>query len=279
MTGVKAAIAIALGVATTYGFASGPPFGHTGAPGEQTCVECHTGTLNSGAGRVTISGVPDKYVPGTEYTLTVKVEHPDRQRWGFQLTALDGASKPVGAFTLVDRSTTRTVSGNGTLTGRKYVEHTSLGTFEGKPGSASWDVKWTAPATDAGRVTFYAAGNAANGNNQSSGDLIYTTSVSSGTSTPTIIAPTYKKGKIVLQANGSNIEPGAVLEVSGPTITGTETFPLAANATNTKWQVKKTTTSSPSGKTVDELIAAGATVTLTVRNPDGVTSAPMPLSR
>src|SRR5215203_393475 len=110
--------------------------------------------------------------------MRVTVGRPGRRRREFQLTALDGASKPVGTFTLVDRGVTRTARGSGNLAGRVYVEQTSTGTFEGKAGSASWDVKWTAPAADAGRVTFYAAGNAANSNNQSSGDNIYTTSVS-----------------------------------------------------------------------------------------------------
>src|ERR1041385_7098079 len=39
-------------------------------------------------------------------------------------------------------------------------------------------MRWKAPSQTVGRVTFYAAGNAANGNGDPSGDFIYTTSVS-----------------------------------------------------------------------------------------------------
>jgi hypothetical protein len=37
----------------------------------------------------------------------------------------------------------------------------------------SWTVDWTAPNTDEGEITFYAAFNAANGNGGTSGDVIY----------------------------------------------------------------------------------------------------------
>jgi len=278
--GAKATLAVAVAATAAFGFASGPPAGHTGAPGEQTCIRCHSGTLNSGPGSVTIDGVPESYEPNQEFTLTVRVQHPDRRRWGFQITALDGENRPAGTLTAVNRNITKVANGTGSLEGRRYVEHTTSGTFAGQAQGAEWTVKWTAPNVDVGRVTFYAAGNAANNNNASSGDSIYTTAVSTGSATaPMIVAPAYKKGKIVLQANSSNIESGATLEVSGGGAADTQTFPLVKNAAGTKWIVKKSARSTPGGQSVDEVLPAGASVTLVVRNPDGTPSASASLSR
>jgi uncharacterized protein (TIGR03437 family) len=61
--------------------------------------------------------------------------------------------------------------------GVSFIEHTSAGTRIGTTGGAIFQFDWTPPATNVGPVTFYAAGNAANGNGAPTGDLIYTTSV------------------------------------------------------------------------------------------------------
>ena len=279
LKGAKAIVAVAVTVSVAYGFAAGPPSGRTGAPGEQTCVQCHTGTLNSGQGSVAIEGVPSAYEPGQEYTLTVRVSHPDRRRWGFQITALDAQNRPAGALEAINRNLTRLANGTGAQQGRVYVEQTSTGTFNGQPNNASWEVRWTAPAEDIGQITFYAAGNAANGNNASSGDNIYTTSVPSGASAPTIIAPVFKKGKILLQSNGSNIANGAMLEVTRDGVEQAETFRLVPTATGTKWQVKKKERSTPGSLLVTDVLPEGAEVTIVVRNLDGMASAPASLSR
>ena len=43
----------------------GPPLGFTNAPGEGNCTGCHyTFALNSGAGKVEISGIPASYALG-----------------------------------------------------------------------------------------------------------------------------------------------------------------------------------------------------------------------
>ena len=129
-------------------------------------------------------------------------------------------------------------------------------------------------------MTFYAAGNAANNNNSSNGDNIYTTAVPTGSAAaPMLIAPTFKKGKILMQVNGSNVTAGAVLEVSGDGIDGTQTFPLKKNGAGTKWVVKKNVASAPSGLKVADLLPQGATITIVVRNPDGTPSAPAEISR
>jgi hypothetical protein len=277
--GAKVALAVAVAATVVYGYESGPPAGRTGAPGEQTCIQCHSGTLNSGPGSITISGVPETYEPNQVITLTVRVQHPDRRRWGFEITALDGENNKAGTLAPVNRNVTKVANGTGNLAGRAYVEQTTNGTFAGQAQGAEWEVKWTAPDHDVGRVTFYAAGNAANNNNASSGDSIYTTAVSTGTSSPTVIDAVYKKGKILLQANGSNVVAGATIELSGGGLSGTESFPLALNAKGSKWQVKKSARSTPSGLSVDDALPEGSSVTIVIRNPDGTASAPATLSR
>lgn len=277
---LKIFICIAVIGSVTYGFSDRPPAGRTGAPNESNCTVCHIGTLNAGPGKVEIEGIPSAYTAGQEFTLTVRVSHPDRSRWGFQITALDSQNRPAGTMSAIDTTQTAVVNGTGNLQGRTYVEHRSAGTFPGQRNGASWQVRWTAPSTDVGRVTFYAAGNAANANNESSGDSIYTTSeMMPSNGAPMIIQPVYKKGKIVLQANGSDISDGAVLVVSGGSLSEPQTFAMAMNSAGTKWQVKKKTKSTPGDLIVDNVLPAGGTVTLVVRNPSGMESPPVNLSR
>src|ERR671916_581916 len=113
---------------------------------------------------------------GQTYDITVTHSTADatRVRWGFQLTALDSADEKAGAFAAAD-DLTRVVNGEGPFPAREYIEHTTAGTFPGQLNGASWTFKWTAPAEDVGPVTFYLAGNQANGDGNSSGDNIYFT--------------------------------------------------------------------------------------------------------
>ncbi len=77
-------------------------------------------------------------------------------------------------------------------------------------------VDWTPPATDAGPITLYAAGNAANGTNTDTGDRIYTTS---GEISPaaTTTAPAITSGGVVNGASYATTIAGS----SWITIVGT----------------------------------------------------------
>ena len=169
---------------------SRPPAGKTGAPGEGLCSDCHTGnTVNDGLGSVAIGGVPLAYTPSQTYTLTVAVQHSGQIRWGFELTVLKNSDNTaVGAL-----ANTTLLTATQTSLGRTYVSHTTLngqdGTLLNFP-SGGWTFDWTAPAAGAGTVTFYAAGNAANGNGLNSGDFIYSTSVASMEATSTGVSTT-----------------------------------------------------------------------------------------
>jgi hypothetical protein len=157
---------------------AGPPPGSTAAPGEpaEACAVCHTPQARSN-GQMLISA-PQTYVPGQTYQITVRHVNQDstRKRWGFQLTALADDNTRAGNLQSLD-SNTQVIDNAGPNNSRQYIEHTSQGTFWGQPNGAVWTFDWTAPSTSAGFVTFYAAGNQANGDGNSSGDYILTTFV------------------------------------------------------------------------------------------------------
>ena len=153
-----------------------PPVAKTGAPGDGLCTDCHTGSpVNEAGGSVSISGVPASYLPNQTYALTVTVRHTSQRRWGFELVPLRSNNTMAGVITLTSQRTKAQ-----TFNGKTYVSHDSEfagedGTFFNQPDSAMWSFSWTAPSVSSGVVTFYAAGNAANGLNANLGDKIYTT--------------------------------------------------------------------------------------------------------
>ncbi|MEP6925901.1 MAG: choice-of-anchor V domain-containing protein [Pyrinomonadaceae bacterium] len=168
-------------VQTTTAFSSGPPASNTGAPGEATCSNCHIS--NTGNGQFTITA-PQNYAPGQTYQIVVRHIATDqtRKRWGFQLTALAN-NTAAGSFANLSGNT-QIIAGSN----RSYVEHTATGTFANQLNGAVWTFNWTAPATNVGPVTFYAAGNQANNDGSSNGDQIYLTNVMVPPATTIIIA-------------------------------------------------------------------------------------------
>jgi FG-GAP repeat len=166
-------------------FSSGPPLGSTGAPGETTCTNCHI--ANPGSGQFTILA-PANYTPGQTYQITVRHQTSDssRKRWGFQITGLAG-STPAADFTSLNINTSVSEGAGG----RKYIQHTSSGTFVNQTGGAFWTFNWTAPSTNIGAVTLYAAGNQANNDGTPDGDQIYT---ATATIQPPVQAPTRPTG-------------------------------------------------------------------------------------
>lgn len=149
--------------------------GFTGAPGEQTCNTsgCHTGSaLNSQGGTLEISapGLTNwEYVPGQTYTISVTVGQSGRSLFGLCFEALKSNGDNAGTLAAGAGShiLTKMVSGFS----RKSVTHLLNG--GASANSHTFTFTWTAPSTDVGNVTFYCAGNAANGNGSDSGDFIY----------------------------------------------------------------------------------------------------------
>ncbi len=158
----------------------GPVPSRTGAPAEQTCAiaACHIGTaVNSGGGTLTVSGMPANYVLNQNYTITITLSQSGRVRFGFEATIIDDQGRAAGTITITEPNRTQTFQGVVGANLRRYVSHNAGG--NSGSSQSTWTFRWTAPATAVGRVTVYAAGNAANNNGTAdSGDLIYTTSAS-----------------------------------------------------------------------------------------------------
>ncbi|HEY6046398.1 MAG TPA: choice-of-anchor V domain-containing protein [Pyrinomonadaceae bacterium] len=155
-----------------HAYLAGPPAGFTHAPGEFDCSDCHVPDGAQG-GQTTLT-VPQTYIPGQTYQIAVHHfnNDPTRIRWGFQLTALDDGAEKAGNLQSIN-SLTQVLNNQGPIPTRQYIEHTQIGNFSGQQGTVTWTFNWTAPPTDVGRVTFYVAGNQANGDGNTSGDIIH----------------------------------------------------------------------------------------------------------
>ena len=204
---IQAVILVLLITVIAYASVTGPEARHTGAPGDiGTCYDCHDKVLsgiNAGSGDVLINGLPAVYQPGQEYTFTVTVQQGGKQRFGFQLTAINSDGDRVGTLA-PDNSDSQLNSQTGTG-GRQYINHTQAGTLPNTQSGHTWRVRWTAPSNDAGTVRFFAAGNAADGNGTQEGqDFIYTTSaISESPSTVVSVTLETQPGGQTL-AGGSN---------------------------------------------------------------------------
>jgi hypothetical protein len=157
----------------------GPDASYTGAPGESNCTSCHSDfAINSGTGGITISGLPANYRPNQQIPITVRVSQSDAVKYGFQFTMIDSLGRRAGDIAIpnADPPLIQTLEGLVAGNQRRYVEHTAEGTTPTQFGSLSWTFTYTAPPARVGKISFFAAGNAADSNGNTSGDRIYTTS-------------------------------------------------------------------------------------------------------
>ncbi|NOQ53594.1 MAG: hypothetical protein GQ558_03190 [Thermoplasmata archaeon] len=163
----------------------------TGAPGEETCQQCHDDyALNSGNGYIALTGLPERYEPGKAYVLTVTVYFPDMTRFGFEITAVaETSGESAGSFACVDAAQTM-VSG-------KYIKSSRNGLMCDVTGMKSWQIQWNSPSKADSAVTFYGAGAACDNDNDEGDDWVYTCMM---TLSP---AP-----KIPQQPRGMIVEPG-----------------------------------------------------------------------
>ncbi|HRI27282.1 MAG TPA: T9SS type A sorting domain-containing protein [Chitinophagales bacterium] len=147
-----------------------PPLGRTGAPTELTCAGagCHAGAPNTGSGSVNIifsgDGTGSQYTPGNTYVIGVTLT--GGIRYGFEMVALNSSNQSVGTFI----GNAPNLTGTGSQNNRQYIFHRNIP----NPYTGNFTFQWTAPATAEGPITFYAAGNAANGDLTGNGDFIYT---------------------------------------------------------------------------------------------------------
>lgn len=174
---------MALSIPFFFSFNNDNDTGQAGASGaftEGTCSKsgCHTGsTDNSQGGAVVIASTDmdllttQSYVPGQTYQMSVAVMEEGRSTFGFSMSALREDGTNGGTLTAGTGSHIL----NATVTGdaRSYVTQNTEGQA---PNMFVWNFTWTAPSGNAGPITFYATGNAADGNGQRTNDHIYSIS-------------------------------------------------------------------------------------------------------
>src|ERR687897_1957967 len=83
-----AALVTTMRLVASHEYAEGAPPGFSGGFKEESCHTCHFHEeLNAPPGRLTITGVPERFTAGQRYTLTVTLTRNDMKRAGFQLTS------------------------------------------------------------------------------------------------------------------------------------------------------------------------------------------------
>jgi hypothetical protein len=192
------------GTTLAYAYSTGPPKTETGAfpvaskPAETNCSLCHQGAAANSDPRGTLHlvGVPPYYVPGAIYPIQIELNYDwstnpqgTPVRWGFEIAAVSAVTgdsagtwligTPPDSFQIARYFPTQT----STFKRRIYLEHTFADIHQGEnqdgqSGPIVWHLNWVAPTADSGKVYFFCAGNAANGDGCSicGGDHIYTTS-------------------------------------------------------------------------------------------------------
>ncbi len=256
------------------------PNGFTEAPGESTCatIGCHSGALNTGDGVVEISidGLSEDtpYAAGTTYTVMVRATPGTRarSRWGFQLAALTAEGQRAGALENIEDEegqTFTTILDNSGPTGeRQYIQHATDGTFRGQTEGATWMFRWT-PDANVGPVTFFVAGLMGNNNGRSTGDEVYTKSLTVPSEPP----PPPKQPRITEVAVS-----GKKLIITG------EDFDEGADVyLNDKKEKTKNDGDNPStrlvAKKAGKKIEPGQTVMIKVKNSNGLESDVMEFMR
>ncbi len=222
-----------------YAYVAGPDPRHTAAPGDDplACATsgCHTGSprggpINPAGGSVTATfSSGNTYAPGgSPITITVTVSDPVNKHYGFQMTARldsDQANGQAGDFTpgpnqivLCDNGVPKGGNGCPASAPVQFIEHTNDAFLA---AATAFTFTWTPPATNAGPVHFYVAGNAVNNNYISDvGDRVYTNSyvlaplvvfVCTNTSIPVITSV----NSLTDEGGFSTFAAGSWLEIKG----------------------------------------------------------------
>lgn len=152
---------------------NGPSGGQSGAPGEQNCTSCHSGSTQNGTTENQLLVNNDigfgitQYTPGATYSVNLSMASNPAKK-GFQVTALNASNAMAGNFTAGANTQIKT----STIAGgqRKYATHKSS---SNTLATQTWNWTWVAPTTNEGNVTFYVATNKANNNGNDNGDIIY----------------------------------------------------------------------------------------------------------
>lgn len=145
-------------------YGSGSPGNLTGSPGDsgQTCTNCHGGSTSYSLVPTISTDIPGTgYVFSQTYLITVSTSS-SADNFGFELTAEKSDNSNVGVFDV-----------SGATGSPKLIVSNSSVTNSSKDFS-QWTFNWTAPATNEGQITFYAAVLAGSGSGTNNDETVLT---------------------------------------------------------------------------------------------------------
>jgi hypothetical protein len=153
-------MAVPISLLVLVSFTGGQTGEFSGSPGDggTTCTQCHATGANHG-GIPALTNVPTFYNAGQVYDLNLAINGSSVSKFGFNITAETAGGIKQGTWTAISGSGTRIRADSHGLT------HTTGGS-----SSNNWTVRWTAPASDDGPVTFYYATLQANNAGGNRGD-------------------------------------------------------------------------------------------------------------
>ncbi|MBL4651780.1 MAG: T9SS type A sorting domain-containing protein [Flavobacteriales bacterium] len=214
---------------------NGAPISSTGAPSEGSCgtIGCHDdAAANSGLAASSLdfnNGVAE-YMPGETYSITVRIEETDVQRFGYQLLALKNSDDSnCGTFEIIDSMRTQ-IMGNDVdvqLMDRKYATYRYPGTSPVSSGVGEWTVNWTAPHSDVGPITLYYATLSGDNDGSDLGDEYYLNALEINPSSASgverleneseaiSVYPNPTSGQIDIRSNQNEIKSIEVYDLSG----------------------------------------------------------------
>lgn len=219
-----------------------PPANRTGAPPQgptQSCSVCHGGGPGGGSVSISLSGGTE-YTPGQMYSMMVTVTDPGKVRFGFSMVARDTDNNTLDVGIWAPSGPNTQVYEDGT-----HVGHLSA---PREPDTFTFTVNWTAPASGVGDVTFYAAGNGANGSG-TGGDNIYLNTLTISELTTPALPPVLSD--LIFLENGS----------AQLTLTGTpgQTYTVKHSANLVAWELLEMITLTGATTTVTDPDAPGNT--------------------
>jgi hypothetical protein len=173
---IRAALFVVAVPLATAAFKEGPYPNVAGGFGEQSCHLCHLDNpVNDREGEVTLTGVPQTYVPRERYPITVSLRRDGLRRGGFEIAArfASGKSKGRQAGSWMPQDARVQLIPGAVDKALTFVQHNLMGSRVTETGTTTWTVEWTAPAAAAGPVQFNVAANASNNDDSPLGDYIY----------------------------------------------------------------------------------------------------------
>ena len=151
---------------------SGSVGGKSGSIGDDghTCTDCHSGTATPMSNWISTNVPAEGYTPGQTYSITATGTHNGVVKFGFELTVEDSQGNKTGTLQITEPSRTKFTNSNHAVT------HTTAGNVP-FGNTNTWTMNWVAPSGIDGDIGIYAAFNAANGNGNNTGDVIYKSSI------------------------------------------------------------------------------------------------------